>query len=258
MWIKGIFPAFAALFLLGVQIAQAGPADPLASEMWDDIKAEFLGDGPVEFDDGLRVLSRDMIEEPHKVSLVAQIPEDYGAIQELVILVENNPIPRVARIRPNGPVNAVGMNIRLEMSTPVRVAALTDDGIWRVGSQHVTVIVSGGCSSPMPYANVALGDVKVKQFERVGGMSRVKVRINHPMHTGLAPDLNGDIIPEYYIETINIVDDAGNAIEMQTWAAMSADPVITLDLPGHRQNVRVEARDSKGLEFLGLEDAPAM
>ena len=82
----------------------------------------------------------------------------------------------------------------------------------------------------------------MKQFDRPAGGSRLKVKINHPMHTGLAPDMQGDIVPEYFISKVEITDDIGGIVELETWAAMSSDPVITLDLPQRRQNAHRRER----------------
>ena len=47
-------------------------------------------------------------------------------------------------------------------------------------------------------------------------------------------------------------------MDPKAWAAMSADPVVLMDMPGRRQNVRVPARDTKGLEFEAYQRPPSM
>ena len=116
----------------------------------------------------------------------------------------------------------------------------------------------GGCSAPNPGATASLGAIAIKQYDRVGGASRLKIRLAHPMNTGFASEDDGTPIPAYYIEALEIFDDDGLVATMETWAAMSADPVITLDLPERRQNIRVYARDSKGLLFEGALLPPSM
>ena len=56
-------------------------------------------------------------------------------------------------------------------------------------------------------------------------------------------------VPAYYIDRISIHDGSGLLLEFDTQAAMSADPVVTIDVPELQQNIRVMASDSKGLEF---------
>ena len=69
---------------------------------------------------------------------------------------------------------------------------------------------------------------------------------------------DGDVIPPYYVEKVRIEDEQGPIAEMLTWAAMSQDPVITIDLLEQGQSVRVWGTDSEGLAFEGSENAPTM
>ena len=62
---KVVCAAIGAVLAFGGS-AGAIPVDPLDSPMFDDMKNEYLGEGEVDFDYTFRVLSRDMIEEPHK------------------------------------------------------------------------------------------------------------------------------------------------------------------------------------------------
>ena len=251
---------FAAAALL-ITAANAREVDPAGSELWEDLSGAYLGeDAAVTFDNSIRVMMADRVESAHEVPIMVKVPHALRDMQEMVLLVDRNPIQQVARITPHRRIESLGMNIRLEESTPVRAAILDQAGIWHVATKSVLVMSAGGCSSPGPGGDVvaAVGDVKIRQFDRQGGASRLKVRINHPMDTGFVVLDDGDVIPPYYVEKVRIEDEQGPIAEMLTWAAMSQDPVITIDLLEQGQSVRVWGTDSEGLAFEGSENAPTM
>lgn len=250
----------AALGALVVAAIPARAADPAGSDLWDDLQVAYLGeDATVRFDDSIRVMLADRVESAHEVPMLVKIPEELRDMREFVVLVDNNPIQQAVRMVPHRVIESVGMNIRLEESTPVRAAVLDPEGVWHVGTKSVLVLSAGGCSSPSPDgATVSVGDVAVRQFERHGGASRLKVRISHPMDTGFVVEDDGDVVPPYYVEQVEIADAQGKIADMLTWAAMSQDPVITLDLPEQGQTVQVRARDTQGLAFEGGENASTM
>jgi len=248
-----------SLFSIGSATAAEG-TDPLASDLWPDIRAAHLGDGPVVFGSSLRVMMPERVETAHSVPMVVKfVGDELAEVEEFVIIAENNPIQGVVRMQPYRRIESVGMDIRLERSSPVRAAARTPDGVWHVGSAFVTVMTQGGCSTPNPDGAAAeIGEIALKTFERLGGAARLKIRINHPMETGFASHDDGTPIPAYYIERLQVTDSAGPVALMETSAAMASDPTIILDLPEARQSVRIDARDSKGLLFEYHSEPPSM
>jgi sulfur-oxidizing protein SoxY len=234
----------------GARAAETITGDPLQSNSWEDIRAVHLGAGAVVYDTSLEAAMPKTVENAHEVPIMIRFTPDIGVIEEIVIIVEHNPIQVVARMRPYRPIQSIGLNMRLETSSPVRAAARTADGVWHVASRFVDVLSAGGCSTPPPGAGAgAMGEIAVKTFDRGRGISRMKFRIAHPMSTGLATGADGELIPAHYIERIAVADDGGRIADLTTWAAMSMDPTIIIDMPQARQNVRVNARDSEGLEF---------
>mgnify|MGYP001265314198 CR=1 FL=1 len=237
-------------------VVQGAPTvDPLNSVNWLDLKEAYLGEGAAEFDPRITLMLPPEIENSHEVPLTVMIPRTLGHIREIVILAENNPIQQVLRLYPHRPVHSLSLTMRLETSTPVRAAALLENGTWLVGSQHANVLTPGGCSAPGGNAggegNEELGQIALKKFDD-GGIyknDRLKFRIKHPMDTGLVTDASGETVPAYYIDRISVHDQSGLLIQFDTQAAMSADPVVTIDVPELKQNLRITASDSMGLEF---------
>ena len=238
--------------------------DPTLSENWSQVREEYSITGKVIFDDNVRVIMQDFVEEPHEVSLIVKIPDYLRSIEEFVLLIENNPIQEAIRIYPHRPIEAVGMNVRLEDDSPVRAALKDSSGIWHVGSKMVFVKSPGGCSLPscdpetQTCETAELGKILISQFNREAGAWRVKTKINHPMDTGFVVADDGDVVPSYYIDQINFSDENGTIAVMETYAALSTNPVIMLDLPSRGQNVRINVRDIKGLHFEATEPAPSI
>jgi len=248
-------PFMYGICVLSTLAANSTPAiDPLGSVNWIDLQEEYLGDGSVAFDSRITLLLPPEIENSHEVPLTVVIPRTLGSVQQVIVLAENNPIQQVLRLHLHRPVHSLSLTMRLETSTPVRAAVLLADGTWLVGSQWANVLSPGGCSAPGGAGGeevAKVGEIAFKKFEN-GGIyknDRLKFRINHPMDTGLVAGADGETIPAYYIDRISIHDQSGLLLEFDTQAAMSADPIVTIDVPELKQNIRVTASDSMGLEF---------
>jgi sulfur-oxidizing protein SoxY len=187
------------------------------------------------------------------------IPKRLHNFNKLILLIENNPIQQVISLKPYRSIEAIGMNVRLEDDSPIRVAILDNDGNWNIGSKMVFVASAGGCSTPAcdPAIEVCepgiVGKIAVKEYEREAGAQRIKLKITHPMETGFVVDTEGEIIPEYFIKNIHVDDIDGPIADITTFAALSSDPVLLLDLPEKGQSVRVHVMDSHGLEFFSYK-----
>ena len=234
--------------------------DSQNSEMWNDLKNKLLGkNAKVFFVEDVKIIMQDYIEEAHKVPLIVTIPNRLHNFNKLILLIENNPIQQVISLKPYRSIEAIGMNVRLEDDSPIRVAILDNDGNWNIGSKMVFVASAGGCSTPAcdPAIEVCepgiVGKIAVKEYEREAGAQRIKLKITHPMETGFVVDTEGEIIPEYFIKNIHVDDIDGPIADITTFAALSSDPVLLLDLPEKGQSVRVHVMDSHGLEFFSYK-----
>jgi len=247
--------AILAVLTLTSTAAQAGESDPLQSALWEELSVEYLGDGPVVYNYMVKLIIPRTVEDAFSVPVMVKLSDRIDPIEEVVIIAENNPIQEAARISPRRTIRAVGMNIRLEQSTPVRAAARDVNGVWHVASVRVEVKNPGGCTAAGggDSADSALGQIAMKQFKRPNRATRLKVGIKHPMHTGLAPDEEGEIIPAYYVDQMTVEDAAGPIADLATTAAIASDPNFFFDLPDSLQSVRVTASDTMGFDFEALE-----
>ncbi|MDP6953647.1 MAG: quinoprotein dehydrogenase-associated SoxYZ-like carrier [Alphaproteobacteria bacterium] len=230
----------------------AASADPLGTETWQDIlDLEFDG-AEVVYDESFHLMVPETVEEAFSVPVLMNFVEAPFEVAEIALFAENNPFPQVVRIYPHRPLDAVGFNIRLERSTPLRAAAMDPDGVWHIVHREVFVGTPGGCSAGAGGGSGGprIGDISMRQFVRTDGESRLKVRIAHPMDTGLATnEFTGEAIPAYYIDQVIISDDKGSLARMLLWASIAANPTILLDLPETQQSVHISASDTDGDAF---------
>ena len=233
-------------------LAVAAAAEPPATEAWRDVlDLEFAG-AEVVYDDSIHLVAPERVEEAFSVPVVIGLSETPYIVREVALFAENNPFPQVMRAIPNTPLHAIGLDIRLERSTPLRAAARDEAGVWHVASREVQVANPGGCSAGGG-GGMPVGEIAMRQFVRPNGVSRLKLRIGHPMHTGLAVDAaTEEVVPAHYIDRVAVAGATGAAgalVELRLWASVSADPTLMLDLPEMQRSVRVEAADTEAAIF---------
>lgn len=225
-------------------------ANPLVTEAWQDIlDLEFDG-AKVVYDESVGLSLPAQVDEAYSVPMVIDMRNADFEVAEIALFVENNPFPQVARIYPAQPIHAIGFNIRLDQTTPVRVAAMDQDGVWHVTHREVLVNLPGGCQVAPPRSYLSIGEVAMRQFVRPDGVSRLKLKIGHPMHTGLATNQStGEVIPAHYIDQMTIGGHEGDLATMTLWASVAADPAFVFDLPEKQRSIRVNADDTNGDAF---------
>ena len=240
---------FAIIGLVGIIFLHNITYEAHAVELED---YEIVGD--VVFDGNIRLMMQDEVENAHEVPLVVTLPRYLHDMKEFVLIVDNNPIQQVKRIEPHRRIEKIGTNIRMERTSPVRVAILDSSNVWRVVTKRVFVLTPGGCSAPADSEALNMDDIGrmlVNLYERRVGAMRISTKVLHPMDTGLVLDNDGNLIPEYYIDHMEFSDDSGLIAIIETFAALSANPMIMLDLPEKSQNIRINMSDSKGDIFRG-------
>ena len=127
----------------------------------------------------------------------------------------------------------------------MRAAARTPDGVWHVGGGWLSA-AGGGCTAPSYGTGEGLwrdqlNTVSGALWPRDGGDTRLKLRVMHPMDTGLAAG-----IPVFHIEFLQVVDAKGRELALvKTYEPVSENPVLSLDLKS-KGPVRVVGRDIQG------------
>lgn len=228
---------------------QSSPlTDPLDSPRWEDMRREFFGAAPVRFDARITVTAPVNAEDPLNVPVsvdASALPD----VREVVVFADFNPIVKVLSFEPAGAAPRLGFRLKLQQSSPVRAAARTGDGVWHVGGSWVRTS-GGGCTLPSvgsasPLWQQHLNEVSARLWPGGGYGDRLRLRIVHPMDTGLAAG-----IPAFHIEELAVSDRGGKPLmRIRAHEPVAENPVLTLDLNKGAADagpLRITGRDNNG------------
>ncbi len=246
---KALFLALLAAACLSLPMLARAQAqtDPLDSSRWEDMRKVFFPTQAVVLDSRVRVegpaVAEDSLNVPISVDATALV-----GVEEIVVFADFNPILKVLSFEPGRARARLGFRLKLQQSSPVRAAARTADGVWRVGGAWVTA-TGGGCTVPStgsasPEWQERLNEVSGRIWPRVDGGERLRMRIIHPMDTGLAPG-----IPAFHIEDIELSDATGAALaRIRSFEPVAENPAFTFDLPSPTDGGRIHVggRDNNG------------
>ncbi|WP_033920053.1 quinoprotein dehydrogenase-associated SoxYZ-like carrier [Sphingomonas sp. 37zxx] len=252
MWVRPPI-AFLAIALACISAAplkaQAIPADPLASPMWNDLAGVLLKGGPIGFDDRVIVAFPDIAENQHAFPVTIDARK-LGDVRRILLFADLNPIPVAIDFAPGKASAYLSIRIKLDQRTPVRVAVQTADGAWHVNGGWIDA-AGGGCSAP-PVSRVKgdwsdhLGEIRGLAIAD-GDAARLRLTLRHPMDTGLV-----DNISLYHLETLAIERDGATVGAMRLEASVAEDPALTLMVPGRIGDMlTIAARDTNGRTFHG-------
>ena len=248
---RALWAAVMVSFMAGTAQA-AEPVDPLDSPLWPEIRAQVLGAGPVVFDPRVSVTAPERAENSAHLPVRVRV-DGLGRIKTLVLFADYNPIPKILALRPVDAEPFVATSFKINMASPVRAAALAEDGIWHVGGVWVDA-AGGGCTLPSAASANAewqshLGEISARAWQKGPSLSRVKLRLIHPMDTGLAGG-----IPAFYLDRSTIAAADGRVLaEVETFEPVSENPVLVLELHGRAgtKGFVFAGRDIGGNEFRG-------
>ncbi|PWR18701.1 quinoprotein dehydrogenase-associated SoxYZ-like carrier [Zavarzinia compransoris] len=238
-----------AALSLGPRARAAEPADPLQSISWAEMREQFLGGGPVVFDDGVALSAPSSAEDALQVPFLADAGK-LGPVTRLVAFADLNPIPLILDYRPGALAPLIAARFKIQQATPLRVAALDARGLWHVAGQWVDAM-GGGCTAPALAHGTDdwtahLGESEARVFAR-DGRRRLRVSFRHPMDTGLAAG-----IPAFFIERVTVEKPDGSLLgALETFEPVSENPLLTVELPAALAlpAVVIRARDNNGNVF---------
>ncbi len=238
--------AIVAVCLGTAAMARDAPADPLNSPAWNYVQTRFFADHDIVFDERVKVVAPANAEDPLDVPVLVSA-EGLSDVEEIVIVADLNPIQKILAYRPTRALPELAFRFKVEQSTPIRAAMLTKDGVWHIGGVWLSA-AGGGCTTPSGGSaglwQSHLGELNARLWVRADNSQRLRLRVIHPMDTGLA---NG--IPAFYIDRITIRDAKGAELaNLQTFEPVSENPVISLDLK-NTGPVRIDGHDIQGNTF---------
>jgi sulfur-oxidizing protein SoxY len=225
--------------------------DPLGSMQYPSLREQTIGKATAAFSDAVIVKGPAFADDALNVPLLVDargLNEVGGGVARIRVAVDRNPVRQVLDFEPLRALPMLAFRIRLEQASPVRAFVQTRDGRWHVGSTWVQA-AGGGCTVPGATRadgswSRTLNQVQARFFNNVlEGSRRLRVRVMHPMDTGLVAG-----IPAFYIEDLRLVDGAG-----QLWwrlalhEPVSENPLITFELPPQPvSGLRLVGRDNNG------------
>lgn len=241
-------------------LAQSVPDDPLGSPVWKDIAAKHFANAEIVFDDRVKVQVPGVVENQAQVPVTADA-RDLPNVQKIVIIADLNPIQHVLTYSPahTKAQPKISFRMKIEQGTPVRAAALTSDGIWHIGGVFLEA-AGGGCSSPAMARGEAnwaetMGNAQGRAWRQADGTSRLRLRIKHPMDTGLAKDNT----PAFFIERMDVKGKEGDPLAtLELFEPVSEDPTLTIDVnvPATEGEVNVDGRDNNGNMYRSVIQVP--
>ncbi len=223
--------------------------DPLGSMQWPDLKMQYFpAKSVIGFDERIKVnvpqFAEDAMNVPVSVDASA-LPD----AQKIVILVDRNPIRKVLEYIPLKTKASISFRFKLEQASPIRAAVLDSAGNWHVGNAYINAS-GGGCTVPGATRKdgswtTTLNQVSGKLFDtpnQIAG-SRLRVKVSHPMDTGLVAG-----IPAFYIEQMTLKD--ANGVELAKlfpFEPVSENPLFSFDFIGNPAGpFKLEGRDNNG------------
>jgi sulfur-oxidizing protein SoxY len=215
------------LLLFSCSSALANPIDPLDSPLWLKMHQHLLDGGKYVFDQRVKIIApknaENTLNVPVKVDASA-----LGEVKRIVVFADLNPIPKILDYEPLQAQPSISFNFKVQQATALRAAALDSEDVWRVGGMWLDA-AGGGCTQPSVGSanadwNAQLGHVTARLWPNKTGQ-RVRLRIMHPMDTGLA-----DKIPEFYIERLEITQKNTLLARLYLYEPISENPTLTLDV----------------------------
>ncbi len=230
------------------------PADPLESVMWVYMAERFFSDGEVIFDSRVSVVTPQYAEDQFYVPVTVDataLEADGHTVEQIVALADLNPIPHILTMEPHKASAFVGFRAKLQQSSPIRVGVKTSDGTWHVNGAWVDA-AGGGCTAPAaahgnPNWMRTLGKTRAIARRETDLLTRLSLRMRHPMDTGLAHG-----IPVFYMSDIKVKLEDGTALaDVQLFEPVSENPTLTLKpkMAATDSTMKVFARDTEGNEF---------
>lgn len=235
-----------------------GVKDPLNSVMWDDLSKQYFSGQKVRFDDRVRVDVPSLVENQAQVPVTVDASA-LGDVRKIIVFADLNPITHVLTLTPHAAKPYIAFRMKVEQATPVRAAALTGDGVWHVGGVFLDA-AGGGCSAPAMARQIAdwsetVGQTQARTWRELDGTARLRLRLRHPMDTGLATDNT----PAYFIETLQVRSSDGKPLaDLELQEPVSEDPTLTLRvrLPASQSELEILGRDNNGAVYRSRVPAP--
>lgn len=181
-----------------------------------------------------------------------QITSKIAGTQSISILVDRNPWPLIARFEfADNALPFVALRLRMAETSPLRVV-VTASGSHYVATKEVRA-AAGGCGGGTGPDGAAVamtkGEAMKIRAKAEGGITDLRALLSHPMENGLRKDPAGKIVPEHFIQQLDVGLNGKTVIEAQIGRSVSSNPLFTFKVSGAnpRDKFTLTWRDNRGL-----------
>jgi sulfur-oxidizing protein SoxY len=256
-----LLPLLSVLALAGTGGASAEPESADSNAWGGYIRPHFYGEREIGIaDPALFSLEAPVTTpDPAATPLTVRFGADgIGHVKQLRVIIDNNPSPVASTfdIASGARVAEIGMRVRIDRWTSVRVIAETTDGKLEMRSSWVNA--SGGCSAaPSAATGGALGEIR---FRNTSDGKSLQLAIRHPNNSGFQIDpVSGNPIPPHYVSHIRLSANGQVLMDVDAGISLSENPTLRIAsdaaLP---EPVSVEVTDSKDAHFSASWRAAAL
>ena len=208
------------------------------------MRQKYLAGATVVFDPRVEVLAPPVAEDSMNVPVTIKVSE-LPSIRRIIVIADLNPIIKVLEFEPLQAMPRLSFRLKLQQASPVRAMVETTDGVWHVGGVWIDA-AGGGCTAPSVGRSTGNWADTLNQVDsrawQAGGISRIKLRIMHPMDTGLAPG-----IPAFHLQRLALRDDTGRDwARLSTFEPISENPMFSMEFDRETPALRLEGTDNNG------------
>lgn len=213
--------------------------------------------------DALQVLGMNAAAQSKDIVIDAPDVADNGALvplqitsripgtRSITVFVDRNPWPHIARFEfAQDALPFVALRLRVAETSPLRVVVRAGESYY-VAMKDVRVAAGGCAGAGTGEAAVAPAKAEpVKIRARLeADVADLRTLVTHPMENGLRTNSAGMIVPEHFIQNLDIRLNGKTVIEAQIGRSVSTNPLFAFKVKGAKANDRIALtwRDSKGL-----------
>lgn len=232
----------ASIAFAGALLA-AAPA--LAGSAWDDIRPSAFGNRTIE--DGAQFVA---FYAPYRAEDQRAVPisvetafKDGRKIKSVTFIVDENPMPVAAAFRfaDNRDRATLGINIRLDHASSVRVVVEASDGVLYMSEKFVKASGLGVCAAPPVgdpvLAAATMGQMKLTDLtgsDAAAGATRfhraAQLDIKHPQLTGMQMNqITLLYTPMRFVNAVEVRQGDEKLFDLEGSMTLSENPRISFD-----------------------------
>ena len=231
-------------FMIAI-VASLFAAQAQAGSAWDDIRPSAFGDRKITDGQGLLAFKAPYRAEDQRavpISVEATFA-DGRRVKSVTFVVDENPMPVAAvfHFADERDRVALGLNIRLDHASPIRVIVEANDGALYMSEKFVKASGLGVCAAP-PIADAdeikrTMGQMRFADLDGSDAAAaatrlrrRASLDIRHPQNTGMQMNqITMLYIPLRYLSALEVREGDAKLFDLEGSMTLSENPHIEFD-----------------------------